>query len=485
MDASQPPPGPQCSRLRMVGYSVGECANSLLMNSLFGFAMLYYTEALGLSHALAGIAMGVAVFWDAVTDPVMGHITDNTRSRYGRRHPYILMGGVLVCIIYVFVWYVPGLVQHHQAALFWYLVVVNLLQRTAITVYLIPYVALGFEICGDYNGRVTLQGIRSGLNMLANLLGPALAWTLFFSDNSGLRATAVPQNYLNMGLSFAAVSLVSILFVTFITRKHIVDSTGLPRSQNSVLDFFRDMRDILTDIYARHVFGFTVVVMIGITLVASLQMYLYEHFMRFDGLHKTIVHGGSMVCFGLGSLCSGLLTRRLDKKGAVYFAAVLNLCGSLSLAAVLLTGAVVPGQTLAVAGVTLPWATIVFVVLHGTYWVGNVIMFPTTLSMMADIAELNELKTGHNKDGAYAAVFSFAQKVAISVGLLISGLVLTMIGFQTGIGLNQAPATAAKLCGATLVAGPCVSLLALLLMRLYPVTKDLLQQKRAQARMAS
>jgi len=226
----------------MLGYSAGEIANSLLGNSITGFAMLFYTEALGLSPKLAGIAMAIAVFWDAVTDPLMGHITDNTRSRFGRRHPYILLGGIAVTIIYVFVWYVPGFVQGHQAALFWYLVVVNLLQRTAITVYLIPYVALGFEICGDYNGRVTLQGIRSGLNMLANLLGPALAWTLFFSDNSDLRATAVPQNYLNMGLSFAAVSLVSILFVTFITRKHIVDSTGLPRSQNSVLDFFRDMR---------------------------------------------------------------------------------------------------------------------------------------------------------------------------------------------------------------------------------------------------
>lgn len=470
-----------CPRSHMLGYSAGEIASSLIGNSITGFAMLFYTEALGLSPKLAGIAMAVAVFWDAITDPVMGHITDNTRSRFGRRHPHILMGGVLVTVIYVFVWYVPGFVQSHQALLFWWLAVINLLQRTAITVYLIPYVALGFEICGDYNGRVTLQGIRSALNMLANLLGPALAWTLFFSDNSVVRATAVPQNYLNMGLTFAAVSLGSILFVTFITRRHIVDSTALPRSEHGVLDFFHDMKDILTDLYARHVFAFTVVVMIGITLVASLQMYLYEHFMRFDGLHKTIVHGGSMVCFGLGSLLSGLLTRWLDKKGAVYFAALLNVTGSLSLAAVLLTGAVVPQQSLAIAGFSLPWATIVFVSLHGCYWVGNGIMFPTTLSMMADIAELNELKTGRHKDGAYAAVFSFAQKVAISVGLLISGMVLTLIGFRTGVGLTQDAATVGKLCGATLIAGPIISLCALLLMRLYPVNRNLLSHLRATA----
>ncbi|MGB6032079.1 MAG: MFS transporter [Bacteroidota bacterium] len=83
-----------CSRSQMISYSVGECANSLLMNSLLGFAMLYYTDALGLKHSLAGIAMAVAVFWDAVTDPVMGHITDNTRSRFGRGTPISFSGAL-------------------------------------------------------------------------------------------------------------------------------------------------------------------------------------------------------------------------------------------------------------------------------------------------------------------------------------------------------------------------------------------------------
>ncbi|MBK8858324.1 MAG: MFS transporter, partial [Opitutaceae bacterium] len=199
MDDSKSPSVPPCSRSRMVGYSVGECANSLLMNSLSGFAMLYYTEALGLSHALAGIAMGVAVFWDAITDPVMGHITDNTRSRFGRRHPYILLGGVLVTVIFVFLWVVPDFARSSPQVLFWYLLVVNLLQRTAITVFGVPYVALGFELCSDYDGRVTLQGIRSAMNMLANLLGVALAWSLFFSDNETVRATSLPENYVRMG----------------------------------------------------------------------------------------------------------------------------------------------------------------------------------------------------------------------------------------------------------------------------------------------
>ena len=74
------------------------------MNSINGFAMLYYTEALGLSPALAGIAMSIAVFWDALSDPIMGHISDNTRSRFGRRHPYMLVGGLLMALSFYFIW---------------------------------------------------------------------------------------------------------------------------------------------------------------------------------------------------------------------------------------------------------------------------------------------------------------------------------------------------------------------------------------------
>lgn len=468
----------------MVNYSVGECANSLLMNSLSGFAMLYYTEALGLSPALAGIAMAVAIFWDAITDPVMGHITDNTRSRFGRRHPYILLGGLLVVVIYIFLWYVPDFARHSHQTLFWYLLVINLLQRTGITIFGVPYVALGFELCADYDGRVALQGIRSAMNMLANLLGVALAWSLFFSHNETIRATTLPGNYVRMGLSFAVVSLVCILYVVYATRKQMVDSRRMPVSRPGLPGFFRDMRETVTDFYPRYVFIFAVIVTVGIALEASLQMYLYEHFMKFGGYEKTLVHGGSMVGFGLGALVSGPLVRRCDKKGAVVLAGLLSLGSNFVLAALFLTGAVQPGQTFNVLGVTVPHAFLLFGLFHACYWLGNGAIFPIATSMMADVAEINELRTGVNKDGSYSAVFSFSQKCAISIAMLLSGFTLTLIGFKTGAGLVQAPATVWKLCAATLLAGPLISLISLGLIRFYPVNKGLLERLRTAAHAA-
>ena len=93
----QPPPPARKTRWKdIIGYTLGEGATSLTMNGISGFAMLYYTQALGLSFSLAGIAFAVSSIWDALVDPAIGHLSDNTHSRWGRRQPYILLGGVLM-----------------------------------------------------------------------------------------------------------------------------------------------------------------------------------------------------------------------------------------------------------------------------------------------------------------------------------------------------------------------------------------------------
>jgi len=357
-------------------------------------------------------------------------------------------------------------------------VVINLLQRTAITVFFVPYVALGFEICSDYRGRVTLQGIRSAMNMLANVLGPGLSWAIFFSNNEGVRATSVAANYLSMGVVFATISLLCILAVLFLTRKHIKDSRTLMTEGNTVKGFIRDMGEITTDRYARYVFIFITVVTVGVALVSSLQMYLYEHFMRFGGVEKTITHSGSMIGFGLGSLIASLLARKLDKKGGVFFAGFLSVGCNFLLALVFLPGLLRPGESVTVFSQSIPIAYIVFTLFHALYWMGNGILIPTVTSMMADVSEINEIRTGINKDGAYAAVFSFAQKCAISLAVLISGYTLVFVGFEPGKEIVQAPETVWRLCVVTLLVGPMISLVSLALIRLYPVNNELLEGMR-------
>jgi GPH family glycoside/pentoside/hexuronide:cation symporter len=457
----------------MITYSLGECSNSLVMNSLNGFAMLYYTDALNLKHSLAGLGLFLAIFWDAITDPVMGHITDNTRSRFGKRHPYLLAGGIVMVVSFYFLWYVPDYFIAGNLRLFWYLVIMNMIMRTGFTVFAVPYTALGFEICTDYYGRTKLQGIRNAMNMAANFAGPALAWRIFFNNNMQTRATNVAENYLRMGTVFTIAASFFVIAVILFTLKYIKDSRRIRRTGTSIKAFFVDMYEIVTDIYPRWVFLFMFVVILGIALVSALQMYLYEHFMVLTGFQKTVTHGGSMLGMGLGALLSSFFVRKLDKKGAVCFAVLWGTFCNLLLAAVFLTGLLKPQQTIG----AFPVSFVIFAFFHANFWLSNGVMLPVAMSMMADVSEVNEIKTGINKDGGYAAVFSFAMKCSFAVAALGSGYILTFIGFEAKKDIQTQQAVW-NLCASTLLLGPAISVTALLLILKYPLNSDKLEELR-------
>jgi hypothetical protein len=130
------------------------------------------------------------------------------------------------------------------------------------------------------------------------------------------------------------------------------------------------MKEVAVD-PTRYVFIFITVITVGIALVSSLQMYLYEHFMRLGGVEKSITHGGSMVGFGIGALMAASLARKLDKKGAVLFAGSLSVTCNFILAALFLPAVLVPGQSGSLLSWTIPYAFIIFAILHGTYWLSN------------------------------------------------------------------------------------------------------------------
>lgn len=454
----------------MLGYGMGECANSLIMNGFFGFAMLYYTEALKLNPSLAGIAMSVSVFWEAVTEPVMGHYSDRTRSRFGRRHPWMLFGGVLMAVAFYFIWAVPPALRGHTLPLFWYLVFINLLLRTGLTMFFIPYLALGFEMCGDTEGRSRLQAIRQVLNMAANFAGPALAWSIFYrdtttADGSKILGTTVPQNFIDMGLAFALATTAFVLIVLWQTRHWIQDTRTGEASVGAAVHekFWRNMKHTVLDPNPRWVFVFIFLVCMGMVLVSSLQMYVYVYFMKFEPHEKSIAHGSTMIGMAIGAAMSAWLTRRLDKKGAVLLGGIVSVVCNGALAVLFLTGAVPVGT---------PSALWLFVAFHATYWLGNGIMLPVATAMMADVAEVHRARTGVNKDGAYSAVFSLAMRLAISSSMMISGWTLTGIGFVAAEHATQTPEAIWRLGAATFLAGPLLCVASLVAIARHPLSRE-------------
>jgi len=467
----------------MLAYSTGECANSLVMNGLFGFAMLYYTKALGLSPSLAGLAMSVSVFWEALTDPVMGYVSDRTRSRFGMRHPWMIAGGALMSLSFYFVWAVPHAIVGHSLGTFWYLVVMNLILRTGLTMFFIPYMALGFELVSDYRQRATLQGLRQAFNMAANFAGPAMAWSIFFRNEGKLDGTEIAVNYLHMGGAFSIATAIFVAFVIVATWSCRQDTRNMPApaAGGEVLGFFREMKRIVADPHPRWVFVFIFIVAVGMVLVSSLQMYVYVDFMKFSPEQKSIVHGGTMAGMGLGALLSPLLVKRLEKRGTVVAGGVLSILCNLALALLFLTGIAPRGNLCSIGPVEVTLALALFALFHSIYWLGNGLMMPVSNAMMADVSEISQIETGVNRDGGYAAVFSLALRLAISLGLILSGFVLERAGFKTGSHQVQSPEVLWRIAASTFVLGSVICAAALLAIQRYRIDESFLRAFRSKA----
>jgi len=468
----------QVSTLRLWAYAIGEGATSIAMGGISNFALLYYTSVLGLGAGMAGLALSVSVFWDAVTDPVMGHISDNTRSRWGQRLPYVLLGGLLLAPAFFSVWILSA-GTWPVWLLFTLALLANLAVRTASTIFCIPYVALGFELCQSYEDRSRLQGIRSAFFMVINLVFGGLAWLLFFRDRTGpdgarVDGTAFADNYHTMGAVLSATMVVLVLLCVWFNRDMARDNRGAQVEGNSIRSFWSDFSQILSDRLAWYVFAFFSIALFGMLFVSQLQMLVYVFFMEFRPEEKTLVHGGGMVAAGLGALFQARLTSRFDKKTAGYAGIVIGASGGVLLLVVFSMIGLAPRAVWPLAGFDVPVGLACFALGQWAWWFGASSLGPIAMSMVADLSEIHYLRSGVRKDGGYSSVFSFLQKAAMSLGLLLSGWLITGAGIVSGAD-TQAPEAVRRIAMITFAIGPILMGLSYFVLRGYPVTRESLR----------
>ena len=463
-------------------YASGEGASSITMNGIANFAMLFYTQILGMTPELVGIALFVATIWDAITDPLMGTISDRTNTRYGRRHPYMLIGGIVLALSFLAMWYVPESFRGERQ-LFVYLLTLNIIVRTAFTVFVVPYTALGFEMCKTDDDRARLQGVRYGFNMIVNIIFGGMAWVLFFPDQFAddgvmIDGTRIHGNYLNMGGVLAASAFLLIVICVYTTYKYA--EKGLVKNDDEgladhVKAFIHDLKDVYSDKLIWFVFGFFGLAQFSMMVVSQVQMFTYVEYMRFSAGEKTFVHTGGMVGFMLGSLLVGSLVKRLDKKKTGYLAMIIGSVGCLSLLAIFTGGLMDPQAEIG----GFPIAVGVFGLLQFLWWGGCGIIVPLAAAMIADVSLMKRLKTGEVTEGRYAAGFSFFLKAANALGLLVTGYILKGVGYVSGADV-QAPETIDNLALMTFSVGPALMLLAFFILRFYPVTHQFMDEMRKQ-----
>jgi GPH family glycoside/pentoside/hexuronide:cation symporter len=472
---------PRLSRARILGYSFGEGARVIVVNGLANFGLLFYTHAIGLSAGYAGFALSLSFLLNAFADPVMGHLTDNTRTRWGKRLPYILGGGSLAALAFGLLWFAPdvGLSPHRLAA---WVLVSNLLLQLALTIFTVPYTALGFEICASYEERSRLQGIRAASGMAVNLLLGGLAWSYFFRDGtapdgSRIDGVTVPVRYLGMGATLALAALLLVVLCVAATAWTASDNRSAAVSGNSVRAFRRDLRTILHDRLVWRVLGFVLLMQLGVLVVMQSQIFVYVYFMELPADAKTVIHAAGIVAYAAAALYQSRLTRLAGKRSTAFLGLALSIFGGMFLEVVFFGLQVDPKVTWTLLGASLPLGTVLFSLGQMAWWAGIGILCPLSFSMIADISEINFLRSGIRKDGSYAAAFTFVQKIGTSLGMLIAGWMISFSGIVIAA-THQSSSAVQCVTMLTFLAGPGFLLGAFFVLYRYPVDRAFLAAHR-------
>ena len=197
------------------GYGVGQVGGQILRDTPALMLPIYMTTVLGMEPALAGLAIMIAKFWVVLADPLSGVLSDKAQSRWGRRRPFILGGGLVAAISFILLFFVPSFEQ--QFTLFIYMTVIYLLMNTGYSLFSVPYLTMASEMSDDPNERTTLLSFRNGCLAIGLIMGGALAPKIVAWAAA---AGATPQQgYQWMGLAMGAVIAASTLWVFFGTAR--------------------------------------------------------------------------------------------------------------------------------------------------------------------------------------------------------------------------------------------------------------------------
>lgn len=404
-------------------YALGGAASWIKTKALGGFLLLYYNQVIGLSPAAVAGAMALITVFDAFCDPLVGWLSDRFRHRWGRRHPFMYFSAVPVALAFFLIWNPPE--DWSQQAIFAYLVVNLLAINLFDTFFDLPSTALVPELTSDYHERTTLLMFRMVCGTFGGLAAQIAAYQYFMRENpDGTGGVLDRAGYLPFSIVFGLVIFVLIIASAAGTHSRIPYLRQLPLVRRSPLDSLKDLTKTFADRAFLLILSAGMMRSISLGVYTGLELYLKIYLFGLSQLQLSGLITAGVVASICGAPLAPLLTRKIGKKPTFV------LCSSLS-------GAfqVIP-VVLYVAGWAPPSGShALFVILTGFFFLHTICGMSSSVtmtSMLTDVVEEVELKTGQRSEGVLLAADSVFRKMVQSIGVLFAGLVLTIIVFPTG-----------------------------------------------------
>jgi len=434
------------SRLTKLLYGVGDVGFSLTSTIIGAYFLIFLTDVVGVAPGIAAVAIFIGRSWDYINDPIFGHISDRTRTRWGRRRPYLLFGPLPYALAFTMLWWRPPL--EHEMALAVYYAVAYVAYDAAATLIYMPYFALTPELTADYDERTSLTSYR----MFFSIVGSLVAFTLPLAIIGTLNPENAPK-VLTMGVIFGIASALPLLLVFFGTReRQEYMAQGQPSLRQSLRAAARNRP---------FVFGLVIFLLtwVAVEILQATLLYFIKYVVQREAQNDLIM-ATIFVTAMLALPVWERVSRRWGKRwayvaGIVFWAVVqivlITLNPSTALGLILFM-CVLAGIGVAAAHV-LPW------------------------SIIPDAIEWGELQTGERHEGMFYSLVTLIRKVVTSIAILAVGLVLEFTGYVP----NAAQQPASALLGIRIVIGPIPAALlcaGTLFAILYPLSRDRYTQVR-------
>jgi GPH family glycoside/pentoside/hexuronide:cation symporter len=428
------------SRREKWAYGSGDLSFSLITTIVGAYFAIFLTDVVGVPAAIAALAIFVGGTWDYINDPIVGYLSDRTRSRWGRRRPFLLFGAIPLMLAFTLMWWRPPFTEPVALGIFYS--VVFILYELAATFAYMPYLALTPELTSNYDERTSLMSKRAFFSILGSLIAftiPILIVGGFHPENSG--------RVLLMGAAFGIFCVIPLWIVFFGTRERDEFMHQPPKGIRESIAAVKNNRPF--------VFGLVIYLFTWVTIaiIQLIMLYYIKHVIRQEAQSDLImatIFVVAMIALPMWEWISRRWNKRLAYIAGIAFLAVVLLAlaslGPSSSLTLILILCVLAGIGVSAAHV-IPW------------------------SILPDAIEYGELQTGERHEGMFFSLITLAQKVAVSIALPLALLVLDRSGYIPN-SLDQ-PESAVN--GIRIIAGPIPAVLmgvGILFAFLYPLGRE-------------
>ena len=425
------PPTPPVSWRMKWAFGLGSSAESIVITTTSAFLMLFYNQVRGLDPAAIGIALAIGLAGNAVFDPLIGSWSDRTRTRWGRRHPF-MFASILPAALLFWGLFNPPAGLGATGQLVW-LAVLNVLLLQAMTVFHTPHLALGGEMSEDYLERSSIMSVNTFFLWIGDTVGWQLCFLVFFRATQGFPNGALdPTRWPVFSITIAGIVLACLFVSSAITRRRIpyLVQPAASTPGFSAREWARDMGRVLRNRnYLVLLIGFFFLsLMTGIR--GGLWIYTATYFWQLRNDELAFFSIGSLFGYLFGSFVVTRLHQRFEKRWTGMVALLVYCIGPAVPLALGYFG-ILSAQTPGLVAILIAFSLLQ----HAPYS----IMTTTIYSALADIADENELKYGLRQEGALYATRTFFARVDQALGTALAGWVLAIVAFPAKATPGQVP----------------------------------------------